>query len=135
MISVPNNCRVDTFPDPVGHFGAHWRPFWILQAVRCCRPWTSAASLVLNSVLKTTLVQVAMIDCVKSCLETRIKTGRIFWFLIRSLTQYKHTWKIFMHWQFLHYLLDTLYGILLILIFSKLLTLCWQSFSWSSLMM
>ena len=24
---------VDTFPDPVGHFEAPWRPFWILQVV------------------------------------------------------------------------------------------------------
>ena len=26
-----------SFPDPVGHFGAPWWPFWILQAVRRCR--------------------------------------------------------------------------------------------------
>ena len=28
---------VDTFSDPVCHFGAPWQPFWILQAVRRCR--------------------------------------------------------------------------------------------------
>ena len=25
--------RINTFPDPVGNFGAPWRPFWILQAL------------------------------------------------------------------------------------------------------
>jgi len=39
---MPENLGVDTFPNPVGHFGAHWRPFWILQAVRRCRRWASA---------------------------------------------------------------------------------------------
>ena len=39
---MPKNLGVDIFPDPVGHFGAQWRPFWILQAVRRCRRWTSA---------------------------------------------------------------------------------------------
>ena len=39
---MPKNLGVDTFPDPVGHFGAHWWPFWILQAVRRCRRWASA---------------------------------------------------------------------------------------------
>ena len=34
---MPKNLRVDTFPDPVGHFGAPWRPYWILQAVWRCR--------------------------------------------------------------------------------------------------
>ena len=28
---------LDPFPDPVGHFGAPWWPFWVLQAVRRCR--------------------------------------------------------------------------------------------------
>ena len=36
------NLGIDTFPDPIGHFGAPWRPFWILQAVRRCRRWASA---------------------------------------------------------------------------------------------
>ena len=31
MTGVPKNLGVDTFPDPVGHFGAPWRPFWILR--------------------------------------------------------------------------------------------------------
>ena len=39
---MPKNLGVDTFPDPVCHFGAPWRPFWILQAVRRCRRWASA---------------------------------------------------------------------------------------------
>ena len=26
---MPNNLGLDPFPDPVGHFGAPWRPFWI----------------------------------------------------------------------------------------------------------
>ena len=39
---MPKNLGVHTFPDPVGHFGAHCRPFWILQAVRHCRRWASA---------------------------------------------------------------------------------------------
>ena len=33
---MPKNLGVDTFPDPVRHFWAPWRPFWILQAVRRC---------------------------------------------------------------------------------------------------
>ena len=37
LLRTPKNLGVDTFPDPVGHFGAPWRPFWILQAVRRCR--------------------------------------------------------------------------------------------------
>ena len=37
MTGAPQNLGVDTFPDPVSHFWAHWRPFWILQAVRRCR--------------------------------------------------------------------------------------------------
>ena len=48
---MPNNLGLDPFPDPVGHFGAPWRPFWILQAVRRCRRWASApgaARLVFN---------------------------------------------------------------------------------------
>ena len=52
---MPKNLGVDTFPDPVGHFGAHWRQFWILQAVRRSSRWASAldaARLVfLNSVI------------------------------------------------------------------------------------
>ena len=30
------NLGVGIFPDPVSHFGAPWRPFWILQAVSEC---------------------------------------------------------------------------------------------------
>ena len=25
---MPKNLGVDTFPDPVGHFGAHWHAVW-----------------------------------------------------------------------------------------------------------
>ena len=42
---------VDTFLDPIGHFGALWRPFWMLQEVWRCRRWGSApiaARLVLS---------------------------------------------------------------------------------------
>ena len=39
---MPKNLGVGTFQDPVGHFGALWRPLWILQAVRRCRRWASA---------------------------------------------------------------------------------------------
>ena len=39
---MPKNLGVDTFPDPIRHFGAPWRPFWILLAVRRCRRWASA---------------------------------------------------------------------------------------------
>ena len=42
LLRIPKNLGVDTFPDPVRHFGAPWRPFWILQAMRCCRRWASA---------------------------------------------------------------------------------------------
>ena len=27
--TMANNLGLDPFPDPVGHFGAPWRPFWI----------------------------------------------------------------------------------------------------------
>ena len=37
LIGAPKNLRADTFSDPVGRFGAPYRPFWILQAVRHCR--------------------------------------------------------------------------------------------------
>ena len=30
-LKMANNLGSDPFPDPVGHFGAPWRPFWILQ--------------------------------------------------------------------------------------------------------
>ena len=33
---MPKNLGVNIFPDPVGHFGAHWRPFWILQVMQRC---------------------------------------------------------------------------------------------------
>ena len=39
---MPKNFRLVTFPDPVGHFGAPWRPYWILHALQCCRWWASA---------------------------------------------------------------------------------------------
>ena len=39
---MPKNLEIDTFPDPLYHFGAPWRPFWILQAVRRCRRLVSA---------------------------------------------------------------------------------------------
>ena len=39
---MANNLGLDPFPDPVGHFGAPWWPFWVLQAVRRCRRWASA---------------------------------------------------------------------------------------------
>ena len=37
LTGAPQNLAVDTFPDPVGHFGAPWRPYWNLQVVRRCR--------------------------------------------------------------------------------------------------
>ena len=30
---APQNLGVDPFPDPVGHFGAPWRPFWIFEVL------------------------------------------------------------------------------------------------------
>ena len=36
------NLGVGTFPDTISHFGAPWRPFWNLQALRRCRRWASA---------------------------------------------------------------------------------------------
>ena len=42
LTGTPKNLGVDTFPDPLCHFGAPWRPFWILQAVRRCRRLASA---------------------------------------------------------------------------------------------
>ena len=44
LTGTPKNLGVDTFPDPLCHFGAPWRPFWILQAVRRCRRLASAPS-------------------------------------------------------------------------------------------
>ena len=29
MTGAPNNLGLDPFPDPIGHFWAPWRPFWI----------------------------------------------------------------------------------------------------------
>ena len=37
LLRTPKNLGVDTFPDPVRHFGSPWRPFWVLQVVRRCR--------------------------------------------------------------------------------------------------
>ena len=34
---MPKILGIGTFPDPVGHFVAHWWPFGILQVVRHCR--------------------------------------------------------------------------------------------------
>ena len=39
---MPKNLRLNTFSDPVCHFGAPRRPFWILQALQRCRRWASA---------------------------------------------------------------------------------------------
>ena len=32
----PKNLRVETLPDPIGHFGAPCRPFWILKESWSC---------------------------------------------------------------------------------------------------
>ena len=37
LTTAPKNLGLDPFSDPVGHFGAPWWPFWVLQAVRRCR--------------------------------------------------------------------------------------------------
>ena len=31
LTGAPKYLEVDTFPDPVGHFGAPWWPFWIFE--------------------------------------------------------------------------------------------------------
>ena len=31
LTAAPKNLGVNPFPDPVGHFAAPWRPFWILK--------------------------------------------------------------------------------------------------------
>ena len=31
---MANNLGLDPFPDPVGHFGAPWRPFWIFEVLK-----------------------------------------------------------------------------------------------------
>ena len=33
LTGAPKNLGVDTFPDPVGHFGAPWWPFWISRVL------------------------------------------------------------------------------------------------------
>ena len=30
---APKSLGVDPFPDPVGHFGAPWQPFWIFEVL------------------------------------------------------------------------------------------------------
>ena len=35
-LEMAKNLGFDPFPDPVGHFWATWRPFWIQQAVSEC---------------------------------------------------------------------------------------------------
>ena len=37
LLKMANNLGLDPFPDPIGHFGGSWQPFWILQVVRRCR--------------------------------------------------------------------------------------------------
>ena len=32
-LEMANNLGLDPFPDPVGHFGAPWRPFWIFEVL------------------------------------------------------------------------------------------------------
>ena len=39
LLRTLKNLGVDTFPDPVRHFGAPWRPFWILQALQVVSEW------------------------------------------------------------------------------------------------
>ena len=59
--------RPKTFPDPLCHFGAPWRPFWILQAVRRCRRLASApfsARLVLHFLYTGLNGSVVFSDCV-----------------------------------------------------------------------
>ena len=34
MAGVPKNLGVDPFPDPIGHFVAPWRPFWIFEVLK-----------------------------------------------------------------------------------------------------
>ena len=36
LFGTANNLGLHHFTDPVGHSGAHWWPFWILQAVQHC---------------------------------------------------------------------------------------------------
>ena len=33
LMGAPKDLGVDPFPDPVGHFGAPWRPFWIFEVL------------------------------------------------------------------------------------------------------
>ena len=37
----PKNQGLEGFPEPVGHFGAPWWPFLILQVVQCGRRWVT----------------------------------------------------------------------------------------------
>ena len=32
-LEMANNLGLDPFPEPVGHFGAPWRPFWIFEVL------------------------------------------------------------------------------------------------------
>ena len=33
LLRTPKNLGINTFPDPVSHFGAPWRPFWIFEVL------------------------------------------------------------------------------------------------------
>ena len=42
LLKTAKNLGVDTIQDPIGHFGAPWRPLWILKAVQRFSRWASA---------------------------------------------------------------------------------------------
>ena len=33
LMGVPKNLGVHPFPDPIGHFGASWQPFWMFEVL------------------------------------------------------------------------------------------------------
>ena len=70
MLRTPKNLGVNTFADPVSHFGAPKQPFWILQAVRRCRRCASApfaARLVFVVEVEAKLGNIAALVVVFAC--------------------------------------------------------------------
>ena len=44
LVPSPKNLQVETLPDPIGHFGAPCRPFWILK-----ESWSSLSEFSIQS--------------------------------------------------------------------------------------
>ena len=63
--------------DRVGHFGAPWRPFWILQAVRRCRRLASAPFAARLVLIQNLLDQIFLDP--NFCLDSKLCWPKTFW--------------------------------------------------------